>query len=126
MICSTTYRTVLAFGGAMIMTLGTFSILQASAPWDSPRTEYVHYHDADLKQPANTVRLYKRIEAAAGRVCAPLDSGGLATKQSLDSCVERAIGTAVAEVNHPQLSALHSATMGRWQAANERPVKSGI
>ena len=34
MICSTTYRTVLSVVGSMIMTLGTFSMLQASAPWD--------------------------------------------------------------------------------------------
>jgi len=126
MICSTTYRTALSLVGAVIMTLGTFSILRASAPWGSPRSEFVRYHDSDLNKPANTQRLYNRIHAAAERVCAPLKSGGLEARERLHACVDQAVAAAVANVNHPQLSALHSATIGRWQAASAQQVKPGV
>jgi UrcA family protein len=125
MICSTTYRTALSLVGAVVMTLGTFSMLQASAPWDAPRSEVVGYHDADLTRPASTAKFYKRIRQAAEHVCAPQVTPGLAGKQRLQECVETAVATAVAKVNHPQLNALHSATIDRWQLASERLVKPG-
>jgi UrcA family protein len=129
MICSTTYRSALSVVGAMVMTLGTFSMLQASAPWDSPaspRSEAVGYQDTDLTRASNTARLYKRIHSAAVRVCAPLAGSGLGTKQRAHKCVDDAVAAAVAEINHPQLSALHSATIGRWQVSNARAAKSGV
>jgi|GEM_PF-917081 len=126
MICSTTYRTALSLVGAVVMTLGTFSMLRASAPWDSPRSEVVGYHDADLTRPANTAKLYKRIHTAAERVCAPQAMACLGDKQRLSKCVNEAVTAAVAKINHPQLNALHSATIDRWQAANEQPVKHGV
>ena len=75
MICSTHYRTALSIVGAVIMTLGTFSMLQASAPWEPQRGQLVRYHEADLNQPASATRLYKRIHTAAEKVCAPLAKG---------------------------------------------------
>lgn len=125
MICSTTYRTWLSVVGSVVMTLGTFSMLQASAPWDSPRGEIIGYHDADLARPADAAKLYKRIRAAAVKVCEPLASPNFNSVQRVNACVNLAVADAVAKVNHPTLNALHSATMGRWQLANERRVKSG-
>jgi UrcA family protein len=126
MICSTTYRTVLSLVGAVIMTLGTFSMLQASAPWDTPRSESVGYYNVDLSRPVSAERLYQRIHAAAERVCAPSVTPAASTRQRAHVCVDQAVNAAVAEVNHPQLSAVHSATMRRWQASNEAQVKPGV
>jgi UrcA family protein len=120
MICSTTYRTLLSVAGSAIMMLGTFTLLKASAPWGTPRGELVRYHDADLNNPA---KLYKRLHAAAERVCAPLKGDGLVNAQLMNACIEQAVGGAVANVNDPQLSALHSATIGRWQLASGQHVK---
>ena len=126
MICSTTYRSALSFVGAVVMTLGTFSMLQASAPWDTPRSEVIGYYDVDFDRPASTARLYKRIHAAATRVCAPVASLDARTRLRVHECVDQAVARAVTEVNHPQLSALHSATISRWQASNGQPVKPGV
>ena len=108
------------------MTLGTFSMLQASAPWDTPRSEVVGYYDVDFNRPASTARLYKRIHAAATRVCAPVASLDARTRLRVHECVDQAVAKAVTDVNHPQLSALHSATISRWQASNGQPVKPGV
>ena len=70
MICSTTYRTVLSLTGAVIMTLGTFSMLQAS--------------------------------------------------------VDQNFARAAARAESTQSTALHSATIDRWQVANERLAKPGV
>jgi UrcA family protein len=119
MICSTTYRSALSLAGAMIMTLGTFSMLQASAPWESHRSEIVRYHDTDLNRPANATRVYARIHSAAEKVCEPLGKG-LAARAQFEACVEGAIADAVAKVNRPELDAVHSATIGGWRVASER------
>lgn len=126
MICSTTYRTALSLVGAAIMTLGTFSMLQASAPWDTPRSEVVGYYDGDLKSPASAERLYKRIHVAATHVCEPVVSANTSSRQRIRECVDQAVAAAIAEVNHPRLTALHSATMGEWQASRERLAKPGV
>ena len=126
MICSTTYRSGLSLAGAVIMTLGTFSMLQASAPWESHRSELVRYHDAGLEQPANATRLYERIHEAAEKVCAPLAEGDANARSHLNACIDGAVAAAVAEVNRPQLSAIHSATIGRWHLASEGLVKPGV
>ena len=119
MICSTTYRSALSLAGAMIMTLGTFSMLQASAPWESHRSELVRYHDADLNQAADATRLYARIHAAAEKVCAPLGKG-IAAHVQFEACIAGAVADAVSKVNRPELDAVHSATIGGWRVASER------
>jgi UrcA family protein len=108
------------------MTLGTFSMLQASAPWDTPRSEVVGYYTADLSRPADAARLYKRIRNAAARVCEPLVSATTGSRQRIHACVDQAVAAAIAEVNHPKLTALHSATMGQWQASREQLAKPGV
>lgn len=126
MICSTHYRTALSFLGAVIMTLGTFSMLQASAPWESHRGKLVRYHDADLNQPANATRLYKRIHTAAEKVCAPFAEGSARLRSHLDECIDGAVSKAVTEVNRPQLDAVHSARIGGWRVASERLASPGV
>ncbi len=126
MICSTTYRTILSVVGSMIMTLGTFSMLQASAPWDQPRTQVVSYQDADLNNSAKAARLYKRIHLAAEKVCREFSRQDTSSRARLRECVDGAVASAVARVNHPKLSSLHSATIDRWQLASERVVKPGV
>jgi UrcA family protein len=126
MICSTTYRSALSLAGALIMTLGTFSMLQASAPWESHRGEIVRYHDADLNQPASATRLYERIRVAARKVCEPQASVDLSLHSQYRHCVDVAVGQAVRAVNRPELDAVHSATIGKWRVASERLVKPAV
>ena len=126
MICSTHYRTALSIVGAVIMTLGTFSMLQASAPWEPQRGQLVRYHEADLDQPASATRLYKRIHTAAEKVCAPLAKGDAKLRSHLDECIDDAVTNAVTEVNRPQLDAVHSARIGGWRVASERLASPGV
>jgi len=125
MICSTHYRTALSLAGALIMTLGTFSMLQASAPWEPSRSELVRYHDADLSRPGEAARLYKRIHVAAEKVCAPLGAVDLSGHSKRRECIDTAVANAVTAVNRPELDALHSATIGGWRVASERLSKRG-
>lgn len=126
MICSTSYRTVLSVVGSMIMTLGTFSMLQASSSWDQPRTQVVSYQSSDLNRPANVAKLYKRIHVAAEQVCREFVKRDTSNLNRLHQCIDGAVSEAVAQVNHPQLSSLHSATIERWQLASERVLSPAI
>jgi UrcA family protein len=126
MICSTIQRTVLSLAGSLILTLGAFSVLQASSAHDAPRTALVHYGDVNLAKPDDVTRLYQRIHSAAENVCAPAQGADLNSKAIFAQCVDQAVARAVNDVNQPQLNALHSARIGGWQAASERRARPGV
>lgn len=122
MLCSTTYRTLLSFVGSLVLTLGTFGMLRASA-WDTSHRQAVGYHTADLASPAGAARVYHRIQAAAERVCSPAPTGLPSVQTAHRECVRQAVVNAVADIDNPQLSAVHSATMSRWRLADAQRVK---
>ena len=98
----------------MIVALGLGSQLTHAAPPQDVHFIDVHFADLDLTRSEAVVVLYQRLQAAAKTVCASLDARDLASQMSFKGCVETAIGSAVAKVDRPALTAYHKArTNGR-------------
>ena len=99
---------------ALVLALGaaTFAgIAQADVRPSAAQTLKVSYADLDLSHPAGVDRLYVRLRQAASLVCNPSDTQGVRAQVSYRACAERALDDAVATVNDPNLTALH--TRGR-------------
>lgn len=72
----------------------------------------VSYGDLNLATPEGASILYRRIRGAARMVCG--EQGRSLFEQSLwTSCLNEAIAHAVAKVNNPRLSSVHSRTSQR-------------
>ena len=95
----------------MIFGLGlTFQLAHAAPPQDAHFIG-VRFADLDLTGSEGAAVLYQRIEAAAKTVCASLDGRDLASQMRFRGCSETAIGSAVAKVDRPILTAYHKARM---------------
>jgi UrcA family protein len=77
---------------------------RADAPTEELHSVTVQFADLDLDRKPGIAKLYFRIKTAAKRVCDQQANERLATRQSFDVCVERAISSAVARINRPMLS----------------------
>jgi UrcA family protein len=66
----------------------------------------VRYHDIDTDSEAGALALYKRIEAAAGRVCGVAGERDLHLLRAARRCQEDAVTRAVAAIPSPKLAAL--------------------
>ena len=80
----------------------------------------VAYPDLDISRPQGAKALLHRIRNAASIVCA----GGLSqplqnTSRSYRKCVADAANRAVADVNSPMVTALHSGSVGTEIASNK-------
>jgi UrcA family protein len=93
----------------MIVALGLGSQLTHAAPPQDVHFITVHFADLDLTRSDGAAVLYHRLEAAAKTVCASLDSRDLASQMRFKGCVETAIGSAVAKVDRPILTAHYKA-----------------
>jgi len=95
----------------MIFGLGlSFQLAHAAPPQDAHFIG-VRFADLDLTRSEGAAVLYQRIEAAAKTVCASLDGRDLASQMRFRGCSETAIGSAVAKVDRPILTAYHKARM---------------
>ena len=98
----------------MILALSLSSQLAHAAPPQDVHFIDVHFADLDLTRSEGAAVLYQRLAAAAKSVCAPLEARDLASQMRFRGCVETAIGSAVAKVDRPALTAYHKAhTNGR-------------
>jgi UrcA family protein len=96
---------------AMATILGLFGAAQA-LPADEPdgvRSITVNFRDLNLSTIAGATTLYQRIKKAAGKVCQEPDSF-LNDLAAWTRCYRGAIDDAVAKVNSPLLTAVHSGT----------------
>jgi UrcA family protein len=93
----------------MIVALGLGSQLTHAAPPQDVHFIDVHFADLDLTRSDGAAVLYHRLKAAAETVCASLDSRDLASQMRFKGCVETAIGSAVAKVDRPALTAYYRA-----------------
>lgn len=75
------------------------------------RSVIVSYDDLDLSKEAGVAALYRRIEAAANRVCGPKPTHDLRQFYAQRNCYENAVANAVGEVKVRQLAALHEQKM---------------
>jgi UrcA family protein len=98
-----------------IASLITVVAALASLPLAAPvlasditgRDVAVKYADLDVDTVDGATRLLQRIEAAADRVCAPLDHGDLASRRSRDACERKLTSNAVARVDSPALASVY-------------------
>lgn len=110
-----------ALFAASAVVLGFAGVVEAGLADESPPRRAVHYSDLDLDRSADAGRLYARITRAAGQVCRRNVVRLSAQAQAaLSKCVRTAVADAVARVGHPNLTAVHAASLGRLPAVAAR------
>jgi UrcA family protein len=93
-----------SFAFVAICLLG---VATAGADPSGTRSTEVSFRDLDLNTQSGAAKLYRRIQGAAQRVCGYEPT--LAQAQSIwRRCVLPTVDAAVAQVNNPLLTALHS------------------
>jgi UrcA family protein len=70
----------------------------------------VQYGNVSIETERGASQLLKRIEAAASRVCAPLNHGDLVSRANAQACSQKLTAAAIARVNHPMLLAAYQST----------------
>jgi UrcA family protein len=103
-------RTAIARTGiAAAFALGTCLIANTAAAKDPTLNQVtVSYADLDLSKPAGAQALYKRIRAAASKVCTPrVTISPIYRGRSFVKCYDEVMASAVAQVNRPVLTALY-------------------
>lgn len=96
---------------AALAVLSGIALADTAAPGElsnEPLTAAVSYADLNLGNAAGAAAMYRRLDRAARRVCAPLD-GRRGLKAPWRECVNRAIASAVEQVDAPMLTAHHLA-----------------
>jgi UrcA family protein len=73
----------------------------------------VKFSDLNLSTSQGAAALYARIKTAAKSVCPGAEDRDLGVRSRSGACIERAVQTAVVEVNAPALSALYSQSTGK-------------
>jgi UrcA family protein len=71
-------------------------------------TTIVNYGDLNLDSEQGAKVLYARIRSAAGTVCSSLDGRNLTEKKFWQGCFDKAVGSAVGQVNNTHVTALHN------------------
>lgn len=105
-----TYRT--AFLSAALSTLALIGTAQVLAgELSTTRSIRVGYADLDIASSAGAASLYRRIKGAARDVCGYQGHSLVEIKQ-WQLCVQGAVADAVATVNSPLLTAMHSSKDG--------------
>jgi len=89
---------------ASIIVLGFATVSVANADPQSAQSLTVQFGDLDLNKAQGVDALFKRIKAAAKKVCLPFNGRTLIEKQQYSSCIDVALSTAVARVDRPVLS----------------------
>lgn len=79
----------------------------ANAADDVPQVK-VKYSALELDDRADAQRLYKRLQAAADRVCDSYSGRDLQRRALQQQCTTEALNRAVLNVNHPSVLALHA------------------
>jgi UrcA family protein len=72
----------------------------------------VNYSDLAIETEPGAATLLGRIEAAAKRICAPLDYGTGESRANVKACREKATAAAVLKVNHPMLRVVYARAKG--------------
>lgn len=102
-------RVPVAFATAMLLALVAVSGAHATEP---VRSETVKFADLNLGSTSGIETLYKRIHAAAARVCFDGDS---LQRAAVHVCVKAAEARAIEKVNLPQLTAFYQMKTGQPQ-----------
>jgi UrcA family protein len=100
---------------AALVALVCAASASTTRAWEpgEPLTKKVPYGDLDLQTEQGANTLYKRLRIAADEVCAPYQSIDLARRIAWQTCVDRAVTSAVEQVNRPMVTAVHNRTVNR-------------
>jgi UrcA family protein len=108
MTSSTSRSKRLTRAGIAAFAVCTSLVAYTASAEPKAKTQTVSFADLDLSKPAGAQTLYKRIKAAARRVCGPIDHYTyVAPAQAFRECYAKAIADAVAQVDRPSVTALH-------------------
>jgi UrcA family protein len=100
----------------MISALGLSSQLANAAPPQDPPTVIVRFADLDLSHNQGVTVLYQRLKGAAETVCASQNSRDIGSQMRYKMCWQSTLGTAVAKVDRPALTAYYRAKFGGGNA----------
>lgn len=107
-----THHYVLSMTAAVAQLLASSANADVERLADVPRI-VVTFGDLDLSKPAGSTALYERIQSAAEIVCRVNESRQLALIARSRACYRSAIDDAVAQIDHPRLTALHDRKVGK-------------
>lgn len=96
-------------GAALAIVAATLVADIASAKAHDAASAVVRYTDLDLTRSTDVTRLYARLRYASQKVCNSYDSRELRTRDLHAACFDKALNSAVAEVNDARLTSLHAA-----------------
>ena len=96
----------------MISAMLLGSQLTDAAPPEDPPTVIVRFADLDLSHSQGITVLYWRLKDAAETVCATHNGRDFASQMSYKVCWQSALGTAVAKVDQPALTAYYRTKIG--------------
>ena len=94
-------------GGVMVLMGIASAAVSASPASASTRSVTVRYVELDLSRSAGAQVLYNRIQQAALQVCNGFVGPFSEMHTRASPCYKDAVENAVAQVNSPQLSAIH-------------------
>jgi UrcA family protein len=101
---------------AIVIGLSLVGVAQtAAAREEAPRQKEVFFADLNLNKEAGAAALLKRLTLAARSVCddKPLGPMNMSHKNSAFACRKATLQKAVADVNHPVVTAMYENTRGR-------------
>jgi UrcA family protein len=76
-------------------------------------TKTVAYGDLNLDTEAGARTLFFRLRSAAKQVCSPLAGRSLSLQSRWQACYDKAVASAVAQVNHTAVTAVYASSIGR-------------
>jgi UrcA family protein len=98
---------ILAAGFIALSAAATVVPAQAAEPAQS-YTQIVRYGELNLDSEQGAKVLYTRIRSAAGNVCSSLDGRSFTEKRLWQGCFDKAVASAVVQVNKARVTALHN------------------
>jgi UrcA family protein len=102
-------------GALLSLALMQTAVSQADNAGEPLRTT-VSYADLNLSSKAGAEAMYRRLQAAAVRVCPVSSFVALREVMEQKACVQQAIAGAVAQVNSPLLTRVHREKLGQSEA----------
>jgi UrcA family protein len=85
----------------------------AATPDSDVTSETVKFQGVNVQSEAGVKELYRRIHAAARRVCDPPENAGLSSAYAIQRCEGEAEERAITKVNLPALAAYYAQKTGR-------------
>ena len=95
---------VAAFGVALCFASMLLTTAHAATNADGVREEVVKFGDLNLSNPEGVKALYRRVHAAAERVCETAGSPVLYERRAARACVQGAMDRAIERINAPALT----------------------